>query len=376
MKPRQLQRDVFCLLGLPLDDVTLQDTIEYVHESVQSRTRLFLTTPNLNFLVQSLHDSDFRQSMLDSDLCIADGMPLIWLSKLLGMGLPERVSGSDLYDHLSREARSPDRNPIKVYFFGGPPQAAQTAAEQLNAQSTNMRCVGFDMPGFGSVLDMSTPEIITGINDSQADFLFVALEAKKAQEWIEHNLTTLLIPVICDMGAVINFAAGTVRRAPVWMQRTGVEWLWRILEEPHLWRRYWGDFKFLCTVLAKQIIPYALSLRTQRIKQRFRKAMFRSACQRVLTSGIEVNSSRQDARLWIQGSIVDRVPDSLRETLTQATQLNMPIDLDLSRLEFFGPRFAGLLLIFIQTIRETGQSVTISGVSKKLRRIFDWNGFQ
>ncbi len=238
-------RDVVCILGLPFDAITLQDAVQRVRDAIHARRRLFLSTPNLNFLIGSRSDAAFRRSVVDSDLSVADGMPLVWMSRLLGTPLPERVTGSDLFERLRNEPLPPGRSPIRVYFYGGPPGAAEAAARRLNAGSSAMVCVGYESPGFGSVEELSDAETIDRINARDADFLVVALGAVKGQAWIERNRGRLRVPVISHLGAVVNFEAGTVSRAPAWVRRAGLEWLWRIKEEPALWRRYGRDARAL-----------------------------------------------------------------------------------------------------------------------------------
>ena len=270
--PDYPRRNVYCLMGLPVDGVNMDQTVDLVRSAVLERRRLFLSTPNLNFLIGSRSNPTLRASVIDSDLSVADGMPLVWMSKLLRLPITERVSGSGLFERLLQPplaagtARrgwvwrmlagvqgNPDdsdlfqrflRNSgggrgLRVYFFGGPPGVAAQAHARINALgATGLRSVGFACPGFGSVEAMSSDELISAINASDADLLIVALGAAKGQDWIKHNLSRLTVPVISHLGAVVNFAAGTVTRAPVWMQRSGLEWLWRIKEEPQLWRRY------------------------------------------------------------------------------------------------------------------------------------------
>src|SRR5512137_1504589 len=144
-------RDVVCILGLPFDAITLQDAVQRVRDAVHARRRLFLSTPNLNFLIGSRIDAAFRRSVVDSDLSVADGMPLVWMSRLLGTPLPERVTGSDLFERLRNDPLPPGHAPIRVYFYGGPPGAAEAAARRLNAESSAMTCVGYESPGFGAV---------------------------------------------------------------------------------------------------------------------------------------------------------------------------------------------------------------------------------
>ena len=251
------QRNVVCILGLPFDVLSMQEAVEKIAHAGQNDERCFLSTPNLNFAVASMDGGAFRDSVIRSDLSVVDGMPLVWIARLLGLPIRERVAGSSLFDRL----RARDGEQLRVYFFGGPDGVAKRAAEKLNAASSGLLCVGHDAPGFGSVEQMSSRAIINRINTSGADFLVVALGAKKGQAWIEHNLSVLRIPVISHLGAVVNFVAGTVVRAPRWVRRIGAEWLWRIKEEPALWRRYLHDGWALLKLMSVHVIPCALALR-------------------------------------------------------------------------------------------------------------------
>lgn len=247
-------RNVHYLLGLPFDAVTLDEAVAHIRLAIAQRSRCFFSTPNLNFLIAAQRNADFRNSVINSDLSLVDGMPIVWLAKLLGIPLNERVAGSDLFDVL----RNGKGEKIKVYFFGGPPGVAVQAAAKINTEGKGMVCVGFESPGYGSVEGISSAETIDKINQSGADFLVVALGAVKGQAWIEHNLPVLQVPVVSHLGAVINFVAGSINRAPRWMQKTGLEWLWRIKEEPSLWRRYLFDGVELTKLLVVHVLPTVL----------------------------------------------------------------------------------------------------------------------
>lgn len=234
------------IADLPFDVVDTAEAVNRVCTAIQHQQRLFFSTPNVNFLVMAQEDAAFRQSVLASGLSLADGMPVVWLSRLQGTPLPERVAGSTVFERLRAGAgKGTLGRPIKVYFFGGPPGVAETACSVLNAEHAaglgHMQGVGAHCPGFGTVDDMSALEVIAAINASGADLLVVSLGAKKGQAWIMHNLDSLKVPVVSHLGAVVNFVAGTVQRAPPRWQRWGLEWLWRIRQEPVLFRRYWSD---------------------------------------------------------------------------------------------------------------------------------------
>ena len=147
---------------------------------------------------------------------------------------------------------------IRVFFFGGETGIAEKAHHQLNQTSPGMESCGFYDPGFVSIEGMSTENIIKHINDCEPDFIVVALGAKKGQRWIMHNRSRLNAPVISHLGAVINFVAGNVQRAPAKWQRYGFEWLWRIKQEPKLYKRYLGDGLRFIKMLVTQTLPLAV----------------------------------------------------------------------------------------------------------------------
>lgn len=250
-------RDVYCVMGLPIDAVDMQGAVQRVREAAFERKSCVIATPNLNFVMLAREDEAFRNSVLRSDLVLADGMPLIWVARLLGLPIRERVSGAGLFESLLKHPGPP----VTIYFFGGPEGVAEAACQRVNQFAGGLRCVGHDAPGFGSVEEMSTDEHIDRINRSGAQFVIVSLGAKKGQAWIEHNRERLDAPVICHLGAVVNFAAGTVKRAPRWLQVMGAEWLWRIKEEPGLWRRYWNDGVSLVYLTLSQLLPLAALMR-------------------------------------------------------------------------------------------------------------------
>ena len=249
----KLDRDIWCLLGLPFDAIDLETTVDKVHEAAKNKTPCFISTPNLNFLIASQKDGVFRDSVINSDISIADGKPLVWIARLLGIPIPERVAGSDLIETLIENKKG--YKPLNIFFFGGEDGVAQLASEKLNSEKKGLRCVGFYNPGFGSLDDMSSTEIIDKINQSNADFIIVSLGAKKGQAWIGHNRSKLNATLISHLGAVVNFIAGNVSRAPKILQKTGFEWLWRIKEEPKLLSRYWNDGVALIQLIILKVLP-------------------------------------------------------------------------------------------------------------------------
>ena len=199
-------------------------------------------------------DRDYREPLLLSDLCTADGMPIVWIAWLLGIPIKNRVAGSDIFDALKAEHST--AHPLKIFLLGGP-EGVATASQALNSQPCGLYCVGWLYPGFGSVEEISRDDIIDNINSSGADFLVASLGNQKGHFVVTAQSLPFVIPVRAHFGATLNFQAGTVRRAPLTVRKFGLEWLWRIKEEPYLWRRYWNDGRVLLRLLFTYVLPFA-----------------------------------------------------------------------------------------------------------------------
>jgi N-acetylglucosaminyldiphosphoundecaprenol N-acetyl-beta-D-mannosaminyltransferase len=338
--------------------VTLAQAVQLVQTAVSNRSRCFFSTPNLNFLVACQLDVSFRDSVIHSDLSLADGMPLIWMARWLRVPLPQRVAGSTLFDNLRRGANLA----IKVYFFGGPEGAAQAACINLNATASAMRCVGYQSPGFGSVEDMSAVDAIERINASGSDFLVVALGAKKGNAWIEHNLDQLVVPIVSHLGAVVNFVAGSVSRAPVWMQRSGLEWVWRIREEPQLWRRYLADGVAFTRLLFKCVVPYAMFVR----RNQPTAAVLLQATVHAVALADRVVLTLQGA--WVGGNLLP-----LRQALSATTRTSSDVTLDFSGVTYVDSACMGILMLLYGHQQKIGNKLTFVGMRKSVQRIFEWN---
>jgi N-acetylglucosaminyldiphosphoundecaprenol N-acetyl-beta-D-mannosaminyltransferase len=322
-----------------------------------------ISTPNLNFLVNSQSDSDFRESLILSDLCTADGMPVIWIAWLAGIPIKSRIAGSDVFDALKAEQSS--AHPLKIFFFGGAEGVAAAASRMLNGQPSGVYSVGSLYPGFCSVDEMSRDEIIDNINASAADFLVVSLGAQKGQLWLQRNHHRLGIPVRAHLGASINFQAGTVRRAPPIMRKLGLEWLWRIKEEPYLWRRYWNDGKVLLRLLFTHALPCALWTWWLRLKYE----------RRGEDLTITHADGRESVTVSLSGPANARHVDKAVPAFGKAIASKKRITLDFSNTRSIDARFLGLLLMLKKKLKSSGATITFVGLSPGLERIFRLNKF-
>ena len=351
-------RNIHCLLGLPFDALNLATAEQRIRTAAANRSPCFLSTPNLNFLIACQTDAEFRESVINSDLCIADGMPLVWIAKLLGIPIRERVAGSDLFEQLRKSTSTQ----LSVYFFGGMEGVAEAACRRLNAEPSGLVCVGYECPGFGSIEEMSSDESIAKINASGADFLVVSLGAKKGQAWIEHNRARISAPVISHLGAVVNFVAGTVNRAPRWMQQVGLEWLWRIMEERGLWRRYFNDLLALLRLLATRVIPYALYLRRHPASQ-----------EELAAAAVAIMKGAQASVIYCQGAWSAQNIDRLRLNFKEAAARSCGIELNLEQVTYVDSAFIGLVMLLYKHQQRLGKRLVITGLTKRVDEIFRWN---
>lgn len=344
-------RNLCLVLGLPFDVIDLETAVCRVRSAVALRTRLFISTPNTNFVIAAMRDEAFRDSVFHSDLSLMDGMPLVWVARLMGIAIPQRVSGSDLFEALHRE----DSVPISVYFFGGQPGAAATAAAKVNAAGGPMRCVGFDEAGFGSIEQMSDQETIERINASGADFLVVSLGAAKGQAWIEHNLSRLNAPVVSHLGAVVNFVAGSLSRAPVWVRAAGLEWLWRVKEEPHLWKRYVVDAWAFGRLLLTSVLPYVV-----------RSKLFKpSIGEHIDIDSVPVESATQSS-IELGDAMCGVDPGKLKKLCASSASASRALSLDFSGVASIDSTAASYLAILFSHRERCGLVTGTFGIKKSV----------
>jgi len=362
----KLSRNVWSILGLPFDAVNLQEAMDAIIFAIDNKQRCFLTTPNLNFLITAQSDTDFYQSVIESDINIADGMPIVWLAKLLGIPINQRVAGSDLFAGLS--ALKGRENKISVFFFGGQEGIAEQASLKLNQNSVAMHCCGYHDPGFVSVDEMSSDAIIQKINQANPDFLVVALGAGKGQAWIQKNKQYLNAPVISHLGAVINFVAGHVERAPIFWQRFGLEWVWRIKQEPVLFKRYLFDGLAFIKLILTKAIPLAIYDRYLRCSTAYNVpvevGIDESTVQRISISGSVKSTELQKIRC-VFNNVIDSGDEEVIISLAEVTYL--------------GAEFVALLALLQNSLHEQGGGLVLQGVSMRckslLRLNLVWNWF-
>ena len=217
-------------------------------------------TPNVDHVVTAEDDAGFRQAYADASLSLVDGQPLVWSARLLGTPLPAKISGSDLVGPLMERAA---RGGWRVYLLGGDPGVAEVAAGRL-VRELGVTIVGTDAALIR--LDAPTAEldaIVAKVQASRPALVLVALGAPKQERWIHQVRSRLQPAVLVGVGASLDFIAGTVPRAPRWMSRLSLEWLYRLAREPRrlAYRYLWKDPRFLAILWRTSRAPRAERLR-------------------------------------------------------------------------------------------------------------------
>lgn len=369
MKPEAMDdfaRKVYCLLGIPIDDITMDCLVDRIVQSASTRSRLFFSTPNLNFLILSQHDREFRRSLLASDICCVDGIGVLLLCRLLGVPIKSRVAGSDIPDAIrANSSRFLDR-PVSLTFFGGESGVGERACRAVNeSQQDRLVCVGAIDPGVMDASKISNQVMLDSLNSTGADFLLVALGAQKGQAWLMHNMKSLKIPVMSHLGATLNFLAGTVKRAPLTVRRLGLEWFWRVKEEPRLASRYISDGAQISLLIVTRIIPLSVWLNWNRI--------FRRKVAPTIQVGVDETNF---TRIKVAGGAPDSELLSIATAFRNALLLGNPIVLDLADLRFFEMGFAGYILMLERSAQTQNQSFVIEGATATVGQVLNWCGLK
>lgn len=231
------------LFGVKIDRLRMEEAVQRVLSWVNKPlgSCRYVVTPNVDHAVLLQEHEGLRHAYDHADLVLPDGYPVVWASRILGRRLPERVAGSDLVPALFAAA-DPDR-PLRTFLFGAGPGVADRAADRIKDQWPGVEIVDTYSPPFGFEKDdVEQQRILDRISSAKPDVLVVGLGAPKQEVWVYKQRLNLATSAVLCVGATIDFLAGEKSRAPVWVQRIYLEWLYRMLSEPkRLFRRYLRD---------------------------------------------------------------------------------------------------------------------------------------
>lgn len=341
------------LLGIPVDNVNMNDALgrimTMVNQYETDRKNRLVATANVDFLVNA-HDrkdkeraNELLSVLRSAELVTADGMPLVWLSQMLGKPLKERVTGADMVPALAERAALEGKS---IYLFGGIDGSAKNTAKILQKRYPGLKIAGYSAPYIDLNDKIENKVEIARINITQPDILLIALGNPKQEIWFQRFKKYLKVPVSIGIGGTFEFISGATNRAPEWMQRTGLEWIYRMSQDPRrLVNRYVkGLYRF-----NRMALPLlALNSLAQRIR-RSSKTERALVHQGTTDSAIQVNSVdipgleirlETDARQRMAIMDFSRIPaldpedmSNLADLLLQSTRMGyVPVFTGLRRL--------------------------------------------
>lgn len=230
------------ILGVRVHNVTQREALLRMKAFLRSGRGRHVVTVNPEFLVQAQADPAFRELLNTADLALPDGVGLLWASRHLGRPLRGRVTGVDTVRHLAQLAAEKG---YRIFFLGAGPGVAAKAAAVLAQENPGLTVAGTFS---GSPQPRDEPEILSLLHRASPHILLVAFGAPEQDKWIRRNLGASGVRVAMGVGGAFDFLSGRVRRAPPWVQRVGLEWLYRLLQEPWRWRRMLRLLRFIYLV--------------------------------------------------------------------------------------------------------------------------------
>ena len=227
-------------MNTEIDNLTLQETLHAIDRLIQEKKSAYAVTPNVDHIVQLETNKELQAIYKAASLILTDGKPLLWIAKWYGTPIKEKISGSDLFPLLCKMAAEKG---YKMFFLGAAEGVAAKAAENLMNRYDGLQVVGTYSPPFGFEQDsVEMNKITTMIKDADPDILIVGLGCPKQEKFMYYHCKELGVPISFGLGASFDFEAGTIKRAPRWMADHGLEWLFRITQDPkRMAKRYLVD---------------------------------------------------------------------------------------------------------------------------------------
>ena len=220
------EKDSINILGIPFSCLDMQQTMALLKQWIDNDKHGMVVTANAEMVMLAEKNSEFRQIITQADLVTPDGIGILWAAKRLGCTLRERVTGIDLADALIKASA---KNNWTVFFLGGKPGIAEKAEQKMREKYPGFKTGGIH---HGYLKDIDEISLINAIRESHAQILLVAMGAPVQEKWISQHLQNLNVPVVMGIGGSFDVWAGNVKRAPIWMQKVGMEWLFRLICQP------------------------------------------------------------------------------------------------------------------------------------------------
>lgn len=346
-------RKLLILLGVPIDDLTMDEALQRLETFIAigraTGKSHQVATINADFVVNSLHDLELQRILQESDMTTADGMPLVWGARMLGVPLAGRVTGADMVPALAERAA---QQGYSLYLLGARPGVAARAAAILQERYPGLNIVGVHSPPNQPILEMDR-SVLEQVQAAQPDILLVAFGNPKQEKWIKMHLHELGVPVSIGIGGTLDMITGITRRAPRWMQRSGLEWLYRLFQEPRrLWKRYVQDLAYFGYFFARQAW-----------------AMRGGQQPRPLLPTTDTVIVENTAILNVQGRIDLSNRAALVERAEAALAVSPFLIVNLANVQFLDSAALGSLVALANRARDLGGALWLAAVPPQINKI-------
>lgn len=245
------------ILGVDFRKTSLNNLVLELKDCIENNKKIHLHTVNVDHLILAQNNMDFNNVMQKADIIVADGMPIVWYSKIIKKPLPERVTGVDLSYSLCEKSAKYN---FKMFFLGAKPEVSLNAQKNIEEKYPDVNIVGRYSPSREEMdnEDLSK-EIVNMINESGANVLLVALGAPRQEMWISKYMPYLKTNINIGVGATLDFMAGSVKRAPVYLQKLGLEWFYRLCSEPkRMFKRYIINDSYFIILIIKDLLFFRI----------------------------------------------------------------------------------------------------------------------
>ena len=227
------------VLGVGISVINIPTSVQIIDSWIAEHEKHYVCVTPVSSVMEAQRDENFKRIQNNAGLITPDGMPMVWMGRLHGFSEIDRVYGPDLMLAMSELSA---RKGYSNFFYGGAEGVPQELGKRLQEKFEGFKTAGAFSPPFRPLTPAEDNQVVDMINKSGADILWVGLGAPKQEVWMSDHRNRLEVPVMIGVGAAFDFHTGRVKQAPLWMQRCGMEWLFRLSQEPkRLWRRYLRD---------------------------------------------------------------------------------------------------------------------------------------
>ncbi len=341
--------------GVPFHNVSCSEAIDWIVERGRSGRPACIATANLDFVTRAWSDPELQRILIEADLVLADGFPIVRLAPFFGPKLKGRVTGSDLTPMLAERAA---REGLSLYGLGSAAGVAEEAMRILKERHPELKIAGTYSPPFAPLLEMDHRSILKRLEIAQPDILFVAMGAPKQEKFISMHVRGWNIPVAMGVGASLDFITGEQTRAPIWMRNIGLEWLWRICCEPRrLFCRYLSNLRFLVSATQKMISIHYMADRPNSARP-----LEDAEVERLEQGGVVVER--------FMGLKDEEAANAFVEGLMEMSA-NRNILLDVHTVPWLNSMELGALLELNKACRHRGRRLILYAPRPKVRRLLD-----